>query len=860
MNRKTLIITILIIIISHFLYPQKSPDEFFGFPIGADRTLVKYPEIIKYFKYINTESDRIHLVNEGLSTLKNPMYLAFISSERNISQLNDLIEINKKLANPDTISKEEAAALLEKAKTFVLVTCAIHATEIASTQMSMLFAHHLASSKNPEIMSYLDQVVILLMPSINPDGNIMVTDWYYRYVKSDYEGCRLPYLYHHYAGHDNNRDFYMLNLKETKVVNAILHHRYFPQIFLDLHQMGNTGPRMFVPPFKDPLNQNLDPVLLTETNMIGSMMSLRLQENNKQGVGSAYAFDAFWPGGSKNTAWYKNVVGILTEIASVKVATPIYIDPNELKASFKGLPEYKAQVNFPDPWPGGWWRLKDIIDYEMIAAEALLEIAAKNSTSFLKNFYQMGLRNLEKGKNEAPYGYLIPHKQWDQPALYSFLIRMQEHGIRIFRLEADVRAGNRIYKQGDFLIPMSQPYRNFVKVMMERQHYPEIKYMKDGPIIEPYDAVGWTLPIQMGIKSLELKSPLKDFAMKQVTDLTYPGGQITGEGNYYRIPGRFNRSVIVVNRLQKRRANIYRYTGKLSETTGIYPGDYLVKVPEVRQVYMEEVLEGTGVSVSRIQLEDSPDIKAVIKPEIGIYQSYRSSMDEGWTRWVLDKFEFSYDILKNKDFNEEELSRHHVIIFPDQPRETIVDGLSRGYWTFYPSSVPPEYRGGIGKKGVEALKQYVQNGGTIVLLDSAAELGVKDFALPFSIINDGKHKKLDCPGSLLRIKVDNENPIGWGMEKDNFLFFSNSPVLRTRLPEVKTVDRKVVAGFYPQGPHLLSGYLKDGHLLNGAVMIATFHYHQGNVIVLSGRVQHRAQTFGTFKFLFNSLFYPGIEK
>jgi hypothetical protein len=861
MIKRTVGFVFIFVFLIGFVYPQKSPGEFFGFQIGADRTLVKYPDIVKYFKYIDAQSDRIKVTVEGQSTLGNPMVLAFISAAENIKQLQDLIEINKKLANPDSLSREEAQGLIKKGKAFVLITCAIHATEIASTQMSMLFAHKLATTKDPGLNAFLENVVILLMPSINPDGNIMETEWYAKYLGTEFEGCHLPYLYHHYAGHDNNRDFYMLNLKETRVVNAVLHHRYFPLIFLDMHQMGDTGPRMFVPPFKDPLNRNLNPVLLTETNIIGALMALRLQENDKKGVGSSYAFDAYWPGGSKNTAWYKNVVGVLTEMASAKLASPIFLEPNELQASAKGLPEYKAQVNFPDPWPGGWWRLQDIIDYEMIAVGALLETAAKNRESFLTNFYRFGLKNIEQGNTQPPFGYVIPLEQWDIPATYSFLLRMQEHGVRLYRLEADAQVADRLYRQGAIIIPMNQPYRSFIKVMLERQHYPEIKYLVKGPIIEPYDAVGWTLPLQMGIKTSELNTPLRNLKLSRVDSLTYPAETITGQGNYYCIPARFNRSVIAVNRLQKRGVKVYRNTGTTGKSTGINPGDFLVRTSHIPEAKMAEVLKGTGVGITRIDLPASEQLKLIIKPEIGIYQSYRTNTDEGWTRWILDHFEFSYNILYNKDFNEKQLSRHHVIIFPDQARETIVDGIQRGYWTYNVLATPPEYRGGIGKNGVEALKKYVQNGGTIVLLDSASELGIKDFALPLANLLQGmKREQFYCPGSLLRIKVDPQDPIGWGMEEDNVLFFSESPAFRTRVPEVKSIGRKVVAGFTETGPHLLSGYLKGEHLLDRAAMIVHFNYYKGNVIVLGGRVQHRAQTVGTFKFLFNSLYFPGVLK
>ncbi|MCP5052621.1 MAG: peptidase M14, partial [bacterium] len=561
MIRKALCFVFIFVLLISQGYSQKSPDEFFGLTIGADRTLVKYPEIIDYFKYIAAESDRIQLVEEGKSTLGNPMYVAVISSAENIKALPGLIEINKRLTNADTIGEPEAGELVKDAKVFILITCTIHSMEIASSQYAMLLAHQLATTTDPAFKEYLDNVVILLMPSINPDGNIMVTDWYKKHLGTDYEGSRIPYLYHHYAGHDNNRDFFMLNLKETRVVNAVLHQRYYPQIFLDMHQMGTRGPRMFVPPFKDPLNVNLKPLMLWEVDIIGTFMALKLQEKGKKGVGHSYAFDAWWPGGTMNTAWFKNVVGTLTELASADMASPIYIEPNELGAGAKGLPEYKAQVNFPDPWPGGWWRMKDIIEYETIAVEAMIEVSSKNRKSFVTNSYKMSLEDIEKGKTEPPFGYIIPVEQWDLPASYTFLKKMQEHGIRISRLDEDARIGNTIYKKGGMVIPMSQPYREFIKVVMERQIYPDIKFMAGGEaIIEPYDVSGWTMPLQMGVEAMAINSPLKGMKLTPVANVTYPQDPIQGEGNYYLIPAAFNRSAIVVNRLLKKGVGVSRYT------------------------------------------------------------------------------------------------------------------------------------------------------------------------------------------------------------------------------------------------------------------------------------------------------------
>ena len=854
--------TAIILALSFFfnlVQAQKSPGEFFGKEIGADRILVKYPDIIRYFEYLESQSGRIKLSSEGDSTLGNPMVLAFISSEDNINRLQELSGINQKLANPDMLTPDEARNLIGNARVFVLITCAIHATEVGSSQMALKLAHHLAVSQDSEILSHLDQVVLLLMPSINPDGNIMVTDWYDKYLGTEYEGGPIPYLYHHYAGHDNNRDFYMLNLKETRVVNRVLHHRYFPQIYLDMHQMFTTGPRMFVPPFKDPLNQNLDPVLVNETNIIGSFMCLRLQENNKKGVGHSYAFDAYWPGGSKNTAWYKNVVGVLTELASARVASPIFIEPNELLSSSKGLPEYKAQTNFPDPWPGGWWRLIDIIDYEMVAARALLEISAKNRHSFLKNFYLMGLNSIQKGRSRPPCGYLIPGDQWDRPASVTFLRKMEEHGVRLYRISAEYRWKNLVLNGGDYIIPLNQPYGNFIRVMMERQQYPEIRHMTGGPLIEPYDAVGWTLPLQMGVHVRELDLNPESLALERITGLEYPETVVRGQGNHYRIPARCNRSAQVVNRLLAKNIALYRFDGPPG--SGVEPGDFLVKTGEISQEALQESAGGSGVDIRRIKIESSRHLRKLTRPAIAIYQSYRPGMDEGWTRWVLDHFEFPYRVIRNPDFNRKSLSGIQVIIFPDQGRKTIVEGSRRGRWSYSDSAFPPEFRGGIGKTGVQALKEFVERGGTVILMDSASELAPDDFQLPLTNILSGVGEDhFSCPGSLLRLQVNSRDPLGWGLEPDNFIFFSGSPAFRTRPPVSGNINRTVVAGFNPAGPHLLSGYLKGERYLNRAVMIIRFDYHRGHVIVMGGQVQHRAQTFGTFKFLFNSLYFAGLEE
>lgn len=841
------------------LFCQDGPDSFFNQKIGADRTLISHEEIIRYFKYLDTVSPRIITTVEGESTLSNPLILGIISSETNLRNLPKLLEINRKLAYPGNISEEEFSSLVTEARVFILVTCALHATEIGASQMAMEWAHHLITSGDPVNERILKESVILLMPSINPDGHDMITAWYKKYLGTPYEGSRLPYLYHHYAGHDNNRDFFMLNLKETQVVNRILHKKYFPHVFLDMHQMGSTGPRMFVPPFKDPMNQNLDPILLKETDLIGTYMALKLQESKKQGIASGYGFDAYWPGGSKNTAWFKNVVGILTELASVKIASPVYIEKNELRVSSKGLPQYKQQTNFPDPWKGGWWRLRDILDYELIAVEALSDIVSQNRKTFVKNFLQMGIDNIQRGITSRPYGYLISPEQWDLPMSYVFLQKMAEHGVQIFQMSESHSCPSQTIKKNTYVIPNNQSYRNFIQVMMERQHYPEVLHMREGPVIEPYDASGWTLPLQMGVSVEELLVPVSKLKLSALASIRLPETSVNGDGDWYCLSCRSNYSITAVNRLLNKQVPVFRSV----DNDPLKDGDFVIPVSAITGNDLGRLLHDLGLSIQKKFFKSPLKTLKIRNPETAIYQSYLASSDEGWTRWVLDHHEFSYRVLHNKHFKKKgDLKQFDLIIFPDMGRSQIVDGTSEWAKRYGPAFLPPEFTGGIGNEGITRLESFVREGGTLLLMDSAYELAASDFKLQISNKLD-KIPRSDffVPGAILSIEVNPADPIGWGMPADSILFFRNSPAFQTRPPSSPEIDRRVVARYRETGPHLLSGYMKGGKKLDKAAAIVRFKYHKGYIIIAGGRIQHRAQSTATFKFLFNSIYFsstPGI--
>src|SRR5438067_13897760 len=358
----------LFLFASSALAALQSPSEQLGFQVGADRKLADYRQIVSYFRALDAASPRVTIETLGKTTLGEEMVMAVISSEENMRNLDRIKEISRKLADPRGLSDAQIDSLVADGKPVVLVTCNIHSNEIASSQMAMEWAYDLARANDPETKRRLSNVVLLLVPSLNPDGQIMITDYYRKYLGTRYEGGRLPWLYHHYVGHDNNRDWYMLTQVETQELNRAVYQEWFPQVWVDEHQMGTDGPRMFIPPFADPLDPTVNPLIWREANLIGTNMAFRLEQQYKSGLIYGYSFDAYWLGGTRNTGWWKNVTGLLLETASARIASPIVIDPSELHGGSKGLVEYKATVNHPHPWVGGTWRMRDIMDYARMAS------------------------------------------------------------------------------------------------------------------------------------------------------------------------------------------------------------------------------------------------------------------------------------------------------------------------------------------------------------------------------------------------------------------------------------------------------------------------------------------------------------
>ncbi len=471
-----------------------TPSQFLKMNVGADRTLADYRQIVSYLRAAAAASPRVKVESLGKTTLGEDFVMAVVSSEANMQKLDRLRDIARRLADPRGLGDDQADALLREGRTIVLVTCNIHSTEIASSQMAMEWVHDLATADDPETKRRLDNVVLLLVPSLNPDGQIMVTDWYRKYLGTKYEGGRMPELYHHYVGHDNNRDWYMLTQVETQELNRAVYQQWFPQVWVDEHQMGSDGPRMFIPPFADPVDPTVSPLIWREANIIGSNMAFRLEQQNKAGLIYGYSFDAYWLGGTRNTGWWKNITGLLLETASARVATPVAIEPNELHGGQKGLIDYKATINHPNPWKGGVWRLRDVMDYERIASDALLETAADRRVDFQRDILTRARAAIAAA---APgEAYRIPKDQRDWPTAQQMAQILIEHNVEV--RQAD---------NGDYWVPMAQPYGKFVTEMLQPQRYPEVRLQPGKDILRPYDVATWTLPLAMGVTVEHMTMP-----------------------------------------------------------------------------------------------------------------------------------------------------------------------------------------------------------------------------------------------------------------------------------------------------------------------------------------------------------------
>ncbi|KPK44671.1 MAG: hypothetical protein AMJ65_02400 [Phycisphaerae bacterium SG8_4] len=842
----------------------RRPEVMIGHEVGADYKLSRYEKIREYFQHVADSSRRVNVRDIGATTEGREMFIAEVTDDASPALIDKAMADQRQIADPRLIkNQQQEKDLVAGAKVVVLVNCNLHSTEIASSQMAMELLYDLASGTSPEIQEILKRTIIVLIPSANPDGLDKVIDWYERSLGKPWEGTGMPWLYQKYAGHDNNRDWFMLNLTETRLVTRMIYEQWLPNILYDIHQMGNSGARLFVPPFFDPKNPNVHPLNDHMMMIIGGHMAAALSRAGKKGVLNSAMYDNWWQGGFRTAAYRHNITGILTEAASVLIASPVFQRKSELSGSRRGMPSYAIATNFPDPWPGGWWRLRDIVEYEKIACMSLFTLTARYHDLIKTNTIRQAREAIEKGRTEPPFAWLVPPDQIDGRTAVEMLSILHATGVEIHAAENEFTADGVRYPAQTYILYCAQPYRAHLNDMMERQVYPNRSSYPGGPPEAPYDTAGWTLPLQMGVRSVSVNQPFECRA-RRLDTVPMPQGTVTGQSDEtrgYLVRAGSNDNYRLANRLFKAGIPLQMidsHVGWVRATQMPLPrGSLIISDANAAAPELLDGISSELVSANEKYLRAANAIADVSAPRLGLYQPWTASKDEGWTRLVLDNFEFAYTSMHNAEIRAGNLrQRYDCLVLPSVSSNSIIEGRAV-------DTTEPQYVGGIGSEGIVTLQDFVRDGGTLVCIDRSCNLPIEHFNIPVRNVLSGKSSEdFFCPGSILRVWIDQDHPVGYGCPEWISGYFARSQAFElieetkkddknSRSPDVR-FPAQVVAR-YSDTVLLESGWVRGAELIADKPAIVEVQYGRGKVILLGFAVQHRGQPHGTFRLLFNSI-------
>lgn len=771
-----------------------APEQHFGHKMGADRSVLDWQNVVSYFRLLEEKSPRVRYLEYGKSTEGRPMIAAVISAPETVRNLEKYLDIQRRLADPRVTPPQEAARLAGEGKTVVLITCSVHATEIASTHTAVEMAYRLATAQDAKTLRILDNVILVLAPSINPDGLDLVTAWYRRTLGTPFEGTSPPELYQKYVGHDNNRDWYFFTQAENRAVVEKLHNVFRPQIVYDVHQMGMFGARIFVPPWLDPIEPNIDPLIAQLCNMAGMNMAADLTAAGRKGVVVNAMYDYWTP--ARHYQSYHGGLRILSESASVRIATPVEIDPAKIANQGTGYAPRESSWNHLEPWTGGRWTLADIVTDQLIAMESLLDTAAMRREMFLRGFYDIHRRAAAR---TSPYAFVIPATQADPGAARRLLETMDFAMVEVERASAPFAANGREFPPGSYVIRMQQPYSSFAKTLLERQQYPDLREYPGGPPKRPYDVTAHTLPLLLGVNVETIGAPF-DARLERTRDFRFPAhGLAASDSDSWR----------AVTRAWRERRPVYRHPRDGGFAIGARPSDEFVELRE---------------------------------PRVALYKPFVPSMDEGWTRWILEHFGWRYSSAGNADIRAGRLGeRFDVIVFADMSANMIENGHSRG-------TMPEEFTGGLGEEGVVALREFLAGGGRLVFLNRSGEYAVRHLGIRVrNAVSGVPSREFYCPGSLLNVRLDASSPLAPGLPSEFTLWNEASPVWESQNGAAVAVIR------YAPQKVLASGWLLGEKYLAGQPALLDIPVGAGRVVLFGFRPQYRGQSWLTLKLLFNAL-------
>ena len=736
-----------------------TPSDHFGFPIGAERQLANWDDLTAYYEVLAHTSDRVAVDTLGPTTRGRPFVMLTITSPANHARLTELHGIQRRLSDPRTIAgNDDLERLLAEGRTIVMITHAIHSTEVGSAQAAAKLAHHLASSQDERVRDILDNVILLQIPSLNPDGTQWVNDFYNEHVDTDFEGRAPPWLYHFYTGHDNNRDWYTFYQNETQhTVRA--QNEWHPQIVHDIHQMGGSGARIFFPPYIDPIEPNVDPGLVTAVNQLGAYMAAELTSQGKKGVVINAIYDGFHPG--RAYMHYHGGARILSETASAQLASSVNV-PREVVQGGREYDAGQAAWNFPWPWRGGEWGLPDIVEYQFSGAMALLTNAARNRRFWLENFYRVNERAVD-GWDSWPAAWVIPAGQENEVGVRSVLRILTMGDVEVHRAETGFTADGATWPAGSWVVPMRQPNAAFAQTLLVEQEYPDLREFPGGPPKRPYDVTAHTLPLLMGIEAHALEAA-------------------------------------------------------------------------------PEVALGAPIPVQSVDYVLPEALSGSTAPRVGMYKGHQEPMIAGWTRWMLDRHGMRYDSLHDARIRAGSLADDYdVLIFQSQSDRSISEGHAAGF-------LPEEYTGGLGEDGRAAVRDFVESGGRLIVMEEAADFAASVFGLGVGNAVEGlPNTDFYVPGSILRVDLA-PDPLSSG-------YGGSTAAWYWRSSRAFTVDddRVEVLGTYGQENPAVAGWILGPERLAGQPALLRARVGEGEVILFGFQPNYRGQSIVTWPLFFNAI-------
>ena len=910
-NRLSSVLLIVLILLATGASAQSitTPIAEFGFNLGDDYQLANYTQLEAYWLKLAEESDRMKLEVIGNTAEGRPMYMATITAPENHPNLDRFKDISSRLALAEGTSEREARELANEGKPVIWIDGGLHATEVLGAQQLMELVYQLVSRTDEETMRFLRDTIVLAT-CVNPDGLELVANWYMRNpVPEERSTSGLPRLYQKYTGHDNNRDFYMSSQPESEAINRILYRVWFPQIVYNHHQSGPRGTVLFAPPFRDPFNYNYDPLVVTSLDQVAGAMHSRFLAEDKPGatMRSGSTYSTWWNGGLRTSPYFHNMIGLLTE--TIGNPTPIEIPFVVEKQLPKG--------DYPAPIAPQTWHFRQSIEYSITANRAVLDFASRNRDTLLFNIWRMGMNSIERGNRDSwtispdriarveaqmdadgvqrggrggrgggpdlgryyqvmrdpelrdPRGYIIAADQADFLTATKFVNVLIKNGVAIHRATADFEVDQKSYPAGSYVVKAAQAFRPHVLDMFEPQDYPNDFAFPGAPPTPPYDTTGWTLVYQMGVEFDRIMEGFDRPFEKIEGFAEAPSGRVTQLNNAsgFLLTHAVNDAFVAVNRLTGGNEEVYWLREPVEANGKTYPvGTMYIRAKAGTADKLAALADEIGLTFEATASEPESDALMLRSLRVGLWDRYGGSMPSGWTRFMLENFEFPHEVVYAQALDEGNLEeRFDVLIFVDGGIPVQDPSGSRPV----PDLLPEEYEDALGavtiSETVPRIKEFLEAGGTVLAIGDSTILA-QHLGLPISDalvekLPDGGERPLPrekfyVPGSVLRAQVDNSNPLAFGLPSEVDMIFQRSQAFRLD-PGAAKQGVEAVAWFGPNS--LRSGWAWGEGYLEDTIAVIDADVGRGKLFLFGPEIAFRAQPHGTFKFLFNGLYYGRSE-